>query len=445
MTEIKDKHITILGAVRSGIAAAILAKKMGAIPFVSDYSSELSAVPESDENSISYELGGHSDKVYNCDFIITSPGVPTNSVVIVNAIAKGIKIFSEIEFASWFCKGNIIAITGSNGKTTTASLCAHTLNKCGINTYLAGNIGLAFSEIVLDVKEDDFVTLEVSSFQLDFIDSFKPKYAVILNITPDHLDRYDNNFEQYASSKLGINRNQDDEDFIIVNSDDSVLSKSKFENGIRIEFGFNKVEKGVHKVDDQFVYNKLDTTENICSTDILKIRGEHNQYNAMAVICISKMLGLENDLVAEALSSFDGVEHRLEFVRNINGIDFINDSKATNVDSVRFALNSFSNPIRLILGGKDKGNDYNQIEDLVIKNVVKIYAIGSSAEKIVNYFNSKVDVEKVDSFENAITNAYNESKNGDIVLLSPACASFDMFKNYEERGKNFKNMVMNLK
>ena len=445
MTEIKDKHITILGAVRSGIAAAILAKKMGAIPFVSDYSSELSAVPELDENSISYELGGHSDKVYNCDFIITSPGVPTNSVVIVNAIAKGIKIFSEIEFASWFCKGNIIAITGSNGKTTTASLCAHTLNKCGINTYLAGNIGLAFSEIVLDVKEDDFVTLEVSSFQLDFIDSFKPKYAVILNITPDHLDRYDNNFEQYASSKLGINRNQDDEDFIIVNSDDSVLSKSKFENGIRIEFGFNKVEKGVHKVDDQFVYNKLDTTENICSTDILKIRGEHNQYNAMAVICISKMLGLENDLVAEALSSFDGVEHRLEFVRNINGIDFINDSKATNVDSVRFALNSFSNPIRLILGGKDKGNDYNQIEDLVIKNVVKIYAIGSSAEKIVNYFNSKVDVEKVDSFENAITNAYNESKNGDIVLLSPACASFDMFKNYEERGKNFKNMVMNLK
>ena len=437
MTEIKDKHITILGAIR--------AKKMGSIPFVSDYSSELSAVPELDENSISYELGGHSDKVYNCDFIITSPGVPTNSVVIVNAIAKGIKIFSEIEFASWFCKGNIIAITGSNGKTTTASLCAHTLNKCGINTYLAGNIGLAFSEIVLDVKEDDFVTLEVSSFQLDFIDSFKPKYAVILNITPDHLDRYDNNFEQYASSKLGINRNQDDEDFIIVNSDDSVLSKSKFENGIRIEFGFNKVEKGVHKVDDQFVYNKLDTTENICSTDILKIRGEHNQYNAMAVICISKMLGLENDLVAEALSSFDGVEHRLEFVRNINGIDFINDSKATNVDSVRFALNSFSNPIRLILGGKDKGNDYNQIEDLVIKNVEKIYAIGSSAEKIVNYFNSKVDVEKVDSFENAITNAYNESKNGDIVLLSPACASFDMFKNYEERGKNFKNMVMNLK
>ncbi len=444
MTNITGKHITILGAVRSGIAAAKLAKQMGAIPFVSDYSSVLSSVPELDELGIAYELGGHTEKVFNCNFIITSPGIPSDASVISKAKDSGLKIISEIEFASWFCKGSVIAITGSNGKTTTTTLCNHTLNYCDIKTYSAGNIGVAFSEIVLDVKEDEYVALEVSSFQLDFIDSFKPKYAVVLNITPDHLDRYDNNFDKYAESKLKINANQNSDDFIIYNIDDEYLSKSKLANGKQIKFSLKSLEEGVFVENNNFNFNTENKNEIICATKVLQIKGEHNQYNAMAVMAVAKLIGIENKKIAEAFSTFKGVEHRLELVRILNGVQFINDSKATNVNSVWYALRSFQNPIRLILGGKDKGNDYNSIKELVSDNVKKIYAIGSSSEIILRFFEGIVETKKMNSFEEAVNTAFEDAVDEEVVLLSPACASFDMFKNYEERGNEFKQLVMKL-
>ncbi|MDA3862071.1 MAG: UDP-N-acetylmuramoyl-L-alanine--D-glutamate ligase [Melioribacteraceae bacterium] len=444
MRNIKDKHITILGAVRSGIAAAKLAKKLDAIPFVSDYSAKLNSISELDELGIEYEVGVHSEKIFNSDFIITSPGVPSNASVILEAQSKGIKIISEIEFASWFCKGNIIAITGSNGKTTTTTLCTHTLNYCGVKTYAAGNIGVAFSEVVLDVKENEYVALEVSSFQLDFIDSFKPKYSVVLNITPDHLDRYDNDFSKYANSKIKINKNQNNGDYFIYNIDDSYLSKLDITNGEKIELSLNPLLNGTFVSYGIFYFKRSEKVESVCNISELKIKGEHNQYNAMSVIAVAKLIGVENWKIAEALSSFTGVEHRLELVRTLNGIDFINDSKATNVDSVWYALRSFQNPIRLILGGKDKGNDYSRIKELVSQNVKKIYAIGSSADTISKYFKSVVEVEKIDSFEEVIKKAYREAVDGELVLLSPACASFDMFESYEERGKEFKQIVMQL-
>jgi len=254
MKRIKDKHITILGAVRSGIAAAKLAHKMGAIPFVSDLSNNHSLINELDILSIKYELGGHSKKVFDCDFIITSPGVPSNSKVLLEAINQGIKIISEIEFASWFCKGSIIAITGSNGKTTSTELCNHILNNSGVKSYVAGNIGIAFSEIALTVKENGFVVLEVSSFQLDFIDKFKPKFAIILNITPDHLDRYENDFNKYAESKLKINTNQNEDDFLIYNSDDKCLSEFNNFKGSKIPFSLNKLDYGIYIEDNLFKY-----------------------------------------------------------------------------------------------------------------------------------------------------------------------------------------------
>lgn len=444
MINIVNKHITILGAVRSGIAAAKLAIKMGAIPFVSDCSDKLKTIPELDELGIAYELAGHSSKAFDCDFLITSPGVPSDANVIIEAKNKGIKIISEIEFASWFCKGNIIAITGSNGKTTTTSLCTHALNYCGLKTYSAGNIGLAFSEIVLDVAENEFVALEVSSFQLDSVDSFKPKYALVLNITPDHLDRYENDFNKYANSKLKINKNQNDDDYIIYNADDEFLSKIEFKNGKQIKFSLNPLDEGTFILRNKFCFNISHEVDEICNTDVLRIKGEHNQYNVMSVITILKLIGIDNTKIEEAISSFDGVEHRLELVKVLNGISFINDSKATNVDSVWYALRSFKNPIRLILGGKDKGNDYSKIKDLVFQNVKKIYSIGSSSDKIFNYFQSVVDVQKMDTFKDAVNTAFSESLEGEIVLLSPACASFDMFENYEQRGKEFKQLVMQL-
>ena len=445
MKNIKGLNITILGAVRSGIAAAKLALHHGAVPFVSDFSDKLKTISVLDELNIAYETGGHSDKVYVCDLIVTSPGVPSDSEVIRGAKERGIKVISEIEFASWFCEATIVAITGSNGKTTTTELCTTVINASGKKTYSAGNIGKPFSEIVLEAKEDEFIALELSSFQLDYIETFKPKFAIILNITPDHLDRYENDLKKYAASKLRISENQDTNDYLIFNADDNFLKNKIAKANNHFSFSLNKGNENCAFIENKnFVFRKNNETNIVAPTKALKIKGEHNQYNALAVIAVAKLIGISNNDIQTALSEFPGVEHRLEFVRKINGIDFINDSKATNVDSVWYALRSFENPIRLILGGKDKGNDYEQIKELVKKNVKKIYAIGSSAEKIFNYFNGIVEVEIIDTLENCVTTAFEESKGNEVVLLSPACSSFDMFDNYEHRGKVFKNKVYEL-
>ena len=446
--KIKDKKISIIGAVRSGIGAAKLAKKLGAIPFVSDSGSEeklKSSIELLKNEKIDFEVGSHSDKVFNCDFIVVSPGVPSCAEVIRKAAQKGVKIISEVEFASWFCKAEIIAITGTNGKTTTTSLCGYLFNECGVKSFTAGNIGLAFSEIVLSTNISEYVSLEVSSFQLDLIDTFKPKVAMILNITPDHLNRYENSVEKYAKSKLRIFENQDENDFLILNKDSELLNQY-FKNAKSKLFYFstiNKVSDGCYLEDQTIKYARNNKVEFSCNISDIFIQGEHNIQNAMAVIIAAKIFNLENEKILSALKSFKGVEHRLEMIRKIEGIKFINDSKATNIDSVIVALKSFNDPIFLILGGQDKGNDYTVIEKLVLDKVKKIYAIGSSADKVFNFFHKKVKTEIKKDLDDVVNAAISEARDGDIVLLSPACASFDMFDNYEHRGKVFKEIVNN--
>lgn len=446
---IQGKKISIVGAVKSGIGAAKLAKKLGAVPFVSDSGTKESlqrSISILDAEGIAYECGAHSEKVFDCDFIITSPGVPTNSAVLTNARNKNIKVISEVEFASWFCKGGIIAITGTNGKTTTTALMAHTLNEGGIKCYSAGNIGTAFSEIVLDMKEEDFVALETSSFQLDFISEFKPCFSVILNITPDHMDRYNNNFDEYIASKLKITENQNEDDLFIYNADDANI-KSNLKNKKVQKLAFSLISElpaGTFYRGGKMLFSFFGKTEEICSSTDLFIKGEHNIANALPVLAVAKMLRIPNQKIRNAFSSFKGVEHRIEFVRELDGVEYYNDSKATNADSVTVALKSFDKPLFLILGGKDKGNNYDQIVELIKKHVKKIYAIGSSAQKVYDYFHAIVPTEKKDSMQACIEAGRKEAKSGEVVLLSPACASFDMFDNYEHRGKVFKEIVNNL-
>ena len=446
---ISGKRVSVIGAVRSGVGAAKLVKKSGGVPFVSDTAAESkikSSVALLKENEIEYETDGHSEKVYKCDLMIVSPGVPSDAPVLKAAKEKNIKVISELEFASRFCKGNIVAITGTNGKTTTTSLCGHLFNVCGHKTYTAGNIGLAFSEITMDVKENEFVALEVSSFQLDLIDEFKPKIGMILNITPDHLNRYENKFENYIESKFRIFKNQDESDYLILNKDDETITKYMRDHKSKsFYFSLNEdISNGSYLSNDQITFKKNSQSGFSFPVNEMQIKGEHNIANAMAVTTAAKIFGFDNEKIKEGLRTFKGVEHRLELVREINGVKYVNDSKATNVDSVWYALRSFDEPLFLILGGQDKGNDYERIKNLVQEKVKKIYAIGSSAEKVYNFFHNIVKVELKISLEEVISSASKEARSGDVVLLSPACASFDMFDNYEHRGKVFKEAVNNL-
>lgn len=441
--------ISILGAVRSGIGAARLAKRIGAVPFVSDFTaaeklSEQIEILKSEY--ISFEFGGHTEKVFEADIIVTSPGVPSTAPVLVKAKKLEIPVISELEFASRFCNGKVIAITGTNGKTTTTSLMAHTLNQAGIKCYTAGNIGYAFSEIADKVKEDEFVALEVSSFQLDHIADFKPDFAMILNITPDHLDRYDNDFSKYKAAKGLITKNQSAEDYFIFNADDKKVFEAVEKTKARLTSFSTRgeVENGCYLSNNEFIYCFNGNEETICTTEDSSLRGEHNYANTLAVMIVLKKLNVKNKDIASSIKTFSGVEHRLEFVRELDGIKYINDSKATNVDAVWYALGSFEAPINLILGGTDKGNDYSQILELVKENVKKIYAIGSSAEKVKDFFENFVEVEIKKSLDDCVTTAQNEAEENEIVLLSPACASFDMFKNYEHRGEVFKKLVNDL-
>lgn len=445
---LEGKKISIIGAERSGVAAAKLAKKINAVPFISDQADEKQLADSIEtlvKEGIEYELGAHSDKVYECDLMVTSPGVPSDARVLKEAAKRNIKVISELEFASYFCKGDIISITGTNGKTTTTSLCAHTLNTCGLKCHLAGNIGVAFSDIALDVEDTDYVALETSSFQLDHLEKFHPAISVILNITPDHLDRYENDFGNYIRSKLNIAINQTGQDYFITNADDYSIPQDVVVDMKNFHFSMTThVDRGSYFEDSQLIYTDGEMKDIVCNSDDLSLKGEHNRANALAVLTIAKILGCKNNDIKLAFSSFPGVEHRLEFIREFNGVEYFNDSKATNVDAVGYALRSFTQPILLILGGKDKGNDYSQIKDLVIKKVKRIYAIGSSADKVHDYFCDHTDVDIIPTLEECVIKSNIDAENGDIVLLSPACASFDMFDDFEQRGKVFKEAVGNL-
>lgn len=449
-----QKKVSVIGAARSGLAAAKLLKRKGYDVFLSDLESldkvNIDTLNEIKAYSISFEFGGHSNRVFDADFIVVSPGVPQTSPVIQKAIALGIEVYSEIEVASWFCKGKIIAITGTNGKTTTATLTGKIFEDAGFKTFICGNIGIAFSDIVDQTDEKSVVVLETSSFQLDNIKNFKPFISVFLNITPDHLDRYDN-FDKYYESKIKIAKNQNKDNYFVFNYDDDLVRKSAADVNASISaFSLNNNVKnnfpsGAYINNNDLIYFYYMDEEHIIDTQKLVIKGEHNLYNSMASVISAKIFGIEKNYIKKTLENFKGVEHRLEFVRELEGVKYYNDSKATNINSVWYAIKGFNEPIVLILGGKDKGNDYSLIEKDILVHCKHIVAIGSSADKIYSFFNGKIPVSKADSMEQAVEQARNKAIANDVVLLSPACASFDMFDNFEHRGNIFKKIVNSLK
>lgn len=379
--------------------------------------------------------------------IIKSPGIPDKAPIIKKIIENNISIISEIEFGYRFSKAKIIAITGTNGKTTTTALTYHICEKAGLNVGLGGNIGTSFARQVANGDKDFFV-LEISSFQLDNCVFFKPHISVLCNITEDHLDRYSYSFENYINSKFSITKNQDENDHFIFCADDLVtmeyLDKANSKvNKIPMSY-FENLNYGAY-VEDQQIIIKLDKTNFTMPISELSLHGMHNSYNSMAAAISAKLIGVRNDKIRESLEDFKNLEHRLEFVATIRGVDFINDSKATNVNSTWYALESMTKPTVLIAGGVDKGNDYTLIKELVNKRVKAIICLGKDNEKLHEAFSSEVGyIVDTQSMEQAVQMAYNITDKGDVVLLSPCCASFDLFENYEDRGKQFKRNVLNL-
>lgn len=449
MMDVAGKHISVIGAARSGIAVAQLLKENGATVFVSDNNTGdklASHVSHLTSLEIEYEIGGHTDRVLETDMMVISPGVPSNVPIIMEAQKHGIPVISELELASRFCPAQMIAVTGTNGKTTTTTLIGRMLHDAKKKHIVAGNIGTAFSSVVRELDEQSVAVLEVSSFQLDHIETFHPHVSIILNITPDHLDRYDHSFEKYSASKSRIFENQTQEDFLIYNYEDKKTREQVHRHAkphVRtLAFGIEQhFDEGAFVQDSKLVTLIDGKQTQIIELDQVSIRGIHNLYNAMAATLAGQLVGISVPSVRATLKNFKGVEHRLEFVREVNGVKYVNDSKATNVDSVWYALQSFKEPIVLLLGGRDKGNDYSKLEALVAKHVRAIVAIGESADKVYAAFSQKKNIVKALSMEQAITEARALAAAGDVVLLSPACASFDWFENYEHRGKVFKQIV----
>lgn len=446
LEEIKNSSFTILGAGRSGIGIAKLLKKAGAKVLLSD-ANPIEKLTYLDtkvlaNEEIEFELGGHSGRIYDADVIIKSPGIAPDSEVIIKAGKKGKKVVSEIEAGYWFCKAPIIAITGTNGKTTTTVLTGEILKNAGRDVKVCGNVGLAFSEIIPELKDDSIVVLEVSSFQLDSIDEFKPRVGVFLNFQDDHLDWHKSK-ENYMDAKMKITMNQDDDDVFIFNHDDEEITKQTGKTRAKKEsFGMNKgnVNTGCFIADNEIMYYKDNVNSSIINVDDIFIKGLHNMYNSMAGILAAKEFGVSDEIIAETLRNFKGVEHRIEFVRELNGVKYYNDSKATNVESTKMALRSFDK-IVLIMGGYGTA-DFEGIKNLINERVSKIIAVGNSKNLIQAEFGDLVT--KVDSYKEAVDQAFNEAKEGEVVLLSPAYKSYDMFNNFEERGREFKRLVNQL-
>lgn len=441
------KRIVVLGGGESGCGAAVLAQQKGYSVFVSD----IGKIKDKYKNvliqkGIEWEELQHSeDKVFEAIEVVKSPGIPETIPLILDLKKKGIPIISEIEFASRYINSKIIAITGSNGKTTTTLLLGHILKKAGLNVCVAGNVGDSFALQVANEKHDYYV-LELSSFQLDGIVDFKPDIAIILNITPDHLNRYNQDMELYIQSKLRITKNQDKNDYLIYCSDDQNITKYlQQENTNLLPFSILKEhQKGACLVDDEL---NININKNPFKMNIqqLALQGKHNIYNSMAAAISSRILDLSKEVIRESLVDFKNVEHRLERVIKVHGIEFINDSKATNVNSTWYALESMIKPTIWIVGGVDKGNDYSSLLSLVTKKVKAIICLGEQIDSIKNAFSEKgVEIYFASNMKEAVNYSYQLGEKGDAVLLSPACASFDLFENYEHRGVEFKKNVRNL-
>ena len=450
---IRGKRFSVIGAARSGIAVAKLLKSKGAAVFVSDSALQermKAAADAFDAAGIDAEFGGHSDRILGADTIVLSPGVPDTIPAIRDALKAGTRVVSEIEIASWFCPGPVVAVTGTNGKTTTTTLIGQMFRDAQHPSVVGGNIGTAFSEILEGMDAGTAAILEVSSFQLDHVEQFRPRVAVLLNITPDHLDRYGHSFERYAQSKARVFANQGSGDTLVYNNDDKMTRDIVQQFGgpgmKRLAFSTLQTAHNAAFVADGNLMVNVDGKDlRVLPVSDIRIRGAHNLQNAMAASLASLEMGIPVGSVTETLKTFPGVEHRLEPVREYRGVSYVNDSKATNVDSVWYALQSFTVPIVLLLGGRDKGNEYGRLLPLVKQHVRAIIALGESADKVVNAFTGTVPVRVAKNMKEAVMLSAAEAKSGDVVLLSPACASFDWFDNYEHRGRVFKEEVASLR
>lgn len=442
------KRIVVLGAGESGSGAAVLAKVKGFDTFVSD----MSNISEKYKNllkkyDISWEEGKHTEElILNADEIIKSPGIPNEAPIIQKLKAQDTPIISEIEFAGRYTNAKMICITGSNGKTTTTSLIYHIFKSAGVNVGLAGNIGKSLA-LQVATEQHDYYIIELSSFQLDDMYNFRANIAVLMNITPDHLDRYDHNMQNYINAKFRIAQNQTQDDAFIFWNDDPIIKQELSKHGIKAQlypFSAIKEEGAVAYVEQHEVVINKPIAFNM-EQEKLALTGTHNLYNSLAAGISANLAGITKDDIRKALSDFKGVEHRLEKVARVRGIDFINDSKATNVNSCWYALQSMPTKTILILGGKDKGNDYTEIEDLVKEKCSGLVYLGLHNEKLHTFFDRfGLPVADVQSMKDAVDAAYKMAQKGETVLLSPCCASFDLFKSYEDRGEQFKKCVLEL-
>ena len=439
------QRIVVLGGGESGVGSAVLAKIKGYDVFLSDNGT---IKPEArkmlEKYEIPYEEGGHTqEKILNAWQIVKSPGIPENAPLIVQARGKGIPVISEIEFAGRYDKAKKICITGSNGKTTTTSLIYFMLKNAGLNVGLAGNIGQSYAFQVA-TENYDYYVLELSSFQLDGMYDFKADIAVMMNITPDHLDRYDYKMENYVAAKFRILRNQTKDDYFIYWNDDPVIKEQMHHvqtEALHLPFSEHPEDSAAAFVEEGIVRFKVPGDVWEIPRDKISLPGLHNLYNSMAAGLSASVLHIRDEKIREALEDFEAVEHRLEYVATVDGVRYVNDSKATNVNSTWYALGSMTTPVVLILGGKDKGNDYSEIEALVKEKARAVVAMGKDNSKIVSYFGGIVPVADTHSLEEAMTKCRELAKEGDTVLLSPCCASFDLFNSYEDRGDRFKAAV----
>ena len=444
-----SKRIIILGGGESGTGSAVLAHKNGEQVFLSD-SGMIKPKYKDLLNSygIEWEEGRHSmSKILGANEIIKSPGIPDSNELIREATRKNIPVISEIEYAGRFTNAIKICITGSNGKTTTTSLIYHMLKKAGLNVALAGNVGSSFA-LQVATENYDFYAIELSSFQLDGMYDFKADIAILLNITPDHLDRYNYNIQEYTDSKFRITQNLTSNEVFIYSADDEIVSREMSKRNINtrlLPFSFQSIEGDGAWVENNLINVRYANNQMHMIIDDLSLKGKHNAYNSMAAAIAGHVLKIRKETIRESLSDFQGVEHRLEPVLRIHGIDFINDSKATNVNSTWYALESMRQKVVWIVGGIDKGNDYSELAGLVKDKVKAIVCLGKDNSKIQAAFGDFVPtIVDTKSMKEAVRSAYYLAKNGDAVLLSPACASFDLFENYEDRGRQFKEQVRNL-
>ncbi|HUN87759.1 MAG TPA: UDP-N-acetylmuramoyl-L-alanine--D-glutamate ligase [Terriglobales bacterium] len=447
--DISGKRVLVVGLGKSGVASALFLQEQGARVTVSDSKQEdqlRNEIPLLLDKGITVESGGHGERTFRQqDLIVISPGVPVNAPALEPARKMGIPIIGEVELATRYLKGQLIAITGSNGKTTTAALAGDVIAAGGFHTLVGGNIGTPAISLVPESTEQSYTVLEISSFQLETIEHFHARIAVVLNVTPDHLDRH-GTFDAYWTAKRRIFENQTGEDFAVLNADDRASARmgAGLKSHVRWFSRKNELELGAFVRDERIVYRDADGEREIMSVGDMQLKGAHNIENVLAAAAIGSILGITPAKIREAVRNFKAVEHRLEFVANISGVDYYNDSKATNVDAAIKALESFPRGIHIILGGKDKGSDYAVLKPLLEERVKRVYTIGAAAEKIESQIAGSAEITRAGTLDVAVRKAAEVASTGDVVVLAPACASFDQFSSYEHRGKVFKDLVQQL-